>query len=558
MNDAPRYATLRDYLRVLRAQRWLILLATLVFAGAALGLSLTTQKTYQSQASLSIHDESQDEALLSDSATTVSDTPAEIAQEIPGMLATPQVIAAVKQQFPGQPVPPGSVSAYLNQATAFVIVQAQSSNSQQAASLANAYAQAISQVERTNLRARFQTAANAAKAQYTRLRDVSRDPVTRALYGDRLARITALATTANPVALAQPAAPSATPVSPKPVRNTLLGGLLGLALGILAAFTRDALDRRLRSSSDIGETLGWPVLGHVRREVLGRAAPLPAAGRPPITDADFEAFRILRQNLLFLDVDRPPRSIVVTSGLPEEGKSTVAASLACASALLGRRTLLIECDLRRPSLAERLGLNSKPGLSDILIGEASLADALQTVELESAASSNGNGPAPAQTAPAPPVTPASPAPGTWTGPGGARVPGPPPGAPLANGQGGYSGPLPLTVITAGSHTSHPAELLGSQRLAQLIDGALSQYEMVVLDTSPVLSVADALQVLSRGQAALVCVRAGSTTRDEASALKEAMERLPSRPTGIVVTGLRPGSEGDFGYYSYSYAYPDKA
>src|SRR3954452_2141883 len=124
-----------------------------------------------------------------------------------------------------------------------------------------------------------------------------------------------------------------------------------------------------------------PVVGKVSENALGRVG-FGVNGSAPVMDPDLESFRIIRTNLEYLRQDRPLKSLLVTSGLPEEGKSTVAASLACTATLAGRRTLLVECDVRRPSLARRLGLKQTPGLTDYLMGAADPRDVIQTVELE--------------------------------------------------------------------------------------------------------------------------------------------------------------------------------
>jgi capsular exopolysaccharide synthesis family protein len=210
----------------------------------------------------------------------------------------------------------------------------------------------------------------------------------------------------------------------------------------------------------------------------------------------------MRTNVDFLDVDSRLTTLAVTSALPEEGKSTVACSLACAYALAGKRTLIVECDLRRPTLAHKLGLGNGPGLSDYLAGEAEPQAVVQPVAL--------------------------------------------PGA-----------QAPLVAIVAGTPSPRPAELLGSQRFGAFLDEVARAYDVVLLDTSPLLSVVDTLELVPRVDGVVVCVRAQQTTRDQAQAAKAALEHFPARPTGVVVTGVRAGDELDYGYYSYAYAYGAK-
>ena len=240
-----------------------------------------------------------------------------------------------------------------------------------------------------------------------------------------------------------------------------------------------------------------------------------ANGRKALDAAELEGFRILRTNVEFLDVDATPKFVLVTSALPEEGKSTVSTALACAYASAGKRTMLVECDLRRPTLASRLGLQQRPGLTDYLLRAAKPADVMQNLQIElPKLQVNGGGPAPEADAPA-----------------------------------------PLVVVTAGSPTPQPAELLRSQRAKGFFEQVTGVYDVVIVDTSPLLSVADALELLPAADAVIVCVRASKTTRDQARAARQALDHFPERPRGVVVTGIKKGELADsYGYYSYGYAY----
>jgi capsular exopolysaccharide synthesis family protein len=284
-------------------------------------------------------------------------------------------------------------------------------------------------------------------------------------------------------------------------------------LGIGAAFLRQGLDRRIREAADVPADMGGPVLGYVRGEALGRG-PVALTGRKApkaLDDDDLEPLRILRTNLGFLDPDGPLRTILVTSPLPEEGKSTVATSLAWLEAVGGRRTLLVDCDLRRPSVAQRFGVSPTPGLSDYLAGRASPAEILQTVAAPVGASPNGS------EAPAEPQ---------------------------------------LVCIAAGTPAPNPAELLGSVRFRTFLAQVAEVYDRVVLDSPPLLPVGDTLELLPQVDGVLLCLRFGQTTRDQALAGRTALSHFPAKPTGIVLTGVRPGAEsGDFGYYAYTHRYP---
>lgn len=523
MNDAPRYVTLRDYLRVLRDQRLLIVLITAVFAGAAVFVSVRQTPTYQAEASLAFEDVSQDSTLLGTatfpaqtpeklaavSAETINRTP--VALRVKRALKSPQTVRSLQD----------SITTRVEAQTNLVIITARAGTATGASRLANEFARQAQRVATQATRKRLADAAAAVKREARRLEKSEENlGLTQTVYADRIARLQSLSRFATPATIASFAQKPVGPTSPKPVRNGILGGLLGLTLGMLAAFVRDSLDRRLRSAREIQEQVSIPLLGSVRNEAMGRAGAV-RNGRGPMSDADLESFRILRTNIEFLDVDKPLRSIVVTSALPEEGKSTVAASLAFASAAAGKRTLLLECDLRRPSLASRLGINSGPGLTEYLAGQAAPSEVLQTIPLDDA---SDNGAEPAKAA-----------------------------FPDDEGMPGFDHGQLLVCIAAGKPPPRPAELLGSNRFRDFLEQISTAYDTVVLDSAPLLAVVDTLELLPNVDGVIVCVRASKTTRDQVRAAKHALEHLPERPMGLVVTGIRSGDESDYGYY-YSTAY----
>jgi Mrp family chromosome partitioning ATPase len=515
MSDAPRYATLRDYLRVVRAHRLLIVLAIVMFGGAAFALSARQDEEYEASASLAFKEETQDLDLLGASVAP-NESPTQraaiAAKTINRETIAERVRKDLKLSTPA-PVLASAISAQVEVNTNLVVITARGGNPEFVARLVNGFARAQQAVARRDSRERFGDAADDL-AERT-LEPTRTNSLARSLERERIQRLRFLEQTAEPVEVISLAVRPTEPVAPQPVRNTALGVIVGLTLGLLAAFTRSALDRRLHGARDIQEQFQWPVVGHIREDALGRTTTVASNGRRALEEADLESFRILRANLQFLDVDNPPRSIVVTSPLPAEGKTTVSAALACTSALAGKLTLLVECDLRRPAIAERLGLEAAPGLSDYIIGDADPSDILQTVPVGEGASRNGED---------------------------------------ADAGDANDATANLVCITAGRPTAHPAELLGSQRFRDFLAGVTEAYDLVVIDSSPLLSVVDTIEMLSYVQGVLVCVRATQTTREQALAAKQAIERVPPRPTGVVVTGVRPGDEVDYGYYSYAYAY----
>jgi succinoglycan biosynthesis transport protein ExoP len=283
-----------------------------------------------------------------------------------------------------------------------------------------------------------------------------------------------------------PAAPS----SPDYQRNLLLGGGGGLVLGYAIALARRSVDRKVRSVAHVEEAGVGAVVG-----VIPAADPLSRRSRGVGEDLGVvaEAFRQLRTNLRFVDVDHPPRSIVVTSANEGEGKSTVAANLARMIAAAGQPTLLIDADLRKPSLATTFDLDPAVGLTQVLVGDLSVQEVLQET----------------------------------------RTP-------------------HLQVITAGRIPPNPSELLGSQRMHALIDELGRDY-MVILDAPPLLPVTDAGLLSVTCDGALLVVAVGKAAVEQVELCRKVLAQVggrllgavlnlaPSRGLGAVVYGYGGGS-----------------
>jgi tyrosine-protein kinase len=513
VNDTPRYSSLRDYLRVLRSHRWLILGVTVVFAVAAFLVSSLQQKKYTAESDLLFRDISADLSLLGKQSIPEL-APEQRAAINADRVTRPNVVDQVRKSLGTSLTTSqlqGMVSTQVGARTNFVMVQATNTNPQLAARIANAFASEAQTLDTNDVRDRIDTVIASLRKDLKRAKGSS-DPssiVTIQTDQAQIAQLQTVGELARPVEIARAAQTPKTPSSPQTKRNTLLGGIVGLVFGLLAAFVRDSLDRRLRNADEVQAELHLPVIGRIPDDALGHAG--FANGR--VDDADvethLEAFRMLRTNLEFLQAGSPMKTVMVTSGLPEEGKSTVALALAGAAAVAGKRTLLVECDLRRPCLADRLGIEEEPGLTDYLLGEAKPADILQVVKLGISPGANG-----------------------------------------ANGSdAGEDEVGSMVCITAGQTAQLPAEMLGSDKFSSFLSKVSKAYDMVVVDTSPILSVVDALELAPQVDGLLVCVRLSKTTRDEAKAAREALGHLPGRPTGVVVTGYRPGDES---YYGYAY------
>lgn len=511
MTEHARYGSLRDYLRVLRTQSWLILLVVLVTTAAALGWSLRQDNQYEATATMTFQDITQDLTLVGQSPAP-REAPVVLAAQNALTIERSDVVERVRAALNTTASPAAlrsAMEAAVDPTSNLVKLTAKAGDPQVAADIANAFAHEAQAVFNEEGRQRFTKAARALRRRYRSLRRTL-DASERLIYKGQISRLESLASFVNAASIPELARPDTNPVSPKPVRNAIFGLLLGLGLGIVFAFVRDALDRRLRTGADVRSELNLPVIGYVSSTVFGRKLFDAKSGKRSIADVDLEAFRIMRRNLEFLDVDNPVKVVAVTSPLPQEGKTTVASSLAVAAATGGKRVLLLEADLRHPTLPGRIGGQEKPGLSDYLVGDAEPTDALQLIEFTDPnhGSSNGHGP---------------------TGP---RV----------------------AYVSAGSPTPEPAELLASQRFEQLLADVREVYDLVIIDTPPLLPVVDTLEMIPQLDAIILCVRVRQTTRDQALGARQVIARFPERPVGVVVTGTASSDESAYGAYGTTYAY----
>jgi capsular exopolysaccharide synthesis family protein len=503
MHDANQAVSLPNVFALLRRHSLLITLTTVLAVGISLGLSASTDPSYVATSQIGFNDDSDNLRALGVQATPSFQPEKEVAAQA-ARITRPDTIADVRDRLrlrlPASDIQ-SMVTTRVEVASNLVSIRAEAPTAKLAADLANAFAQAAKNEATRRTQRRYRSVADDAERQASRLKG-KKNEARRAVFQDRAAQLRSIATFARPADIVRSAERPRSPSSPKPVRDAVLAGLLGLMLGLGLAFLRQALDRRLREPADVEEHLDVPVLALLRTTTLGRT-PFPSTAKKRrilSEDEDLEAFRILRTNVALVDGAKPVTTLLVTSALPEEGKSTVAVGLAWAEAMTGRKTLLVDCDLRRPTIAERLEVPSAPGLSDFLLGEVEPADILRTVTLDQRRG---------------------------------------PDAPQ------------LVCIPAGRFTPEHAELLDSERFREFLAQVAEVYDRVILDSAPLLPVSDTLALLPRVDAVLLCVRLGQTRRDEAIAARAALDRSPTARTGLVLTAA---DRGQTPYYAGSYAY----
>ncbi len=281
------------------------------------------------------------------------------------------------------------------------------------------------------------------------------------------------------------------PVSPRPLLTLALSLVLGLMLGVMAAFVLEGLNETVTTADEVQERLGIPVLASVpktRPELTHQYILDLMASRRSAA----EAVRSLRANLKFLSREKPLKILLITSPSPSEGKTFLSTALAIAWAQSGHKTVLVDFDLRRPQVHECLGLSNEKGLSNLLVGIASLDEVLQKT-------------------------------------------------PLKNLQAITSGPLP----------PNPAELLDSEQIAQILSDLKKRAEIIVMDTPPILTVSDTSLLVPYSDGVIAVIVPGETLRPMLRQLKEQVMLAQGHLIGAVLNKVTPAHSG---YYRYYYRY----
>ncbi len=313
--------------------------------------------------------------------------------------------------------------------------------------------------------------------------------------------------TANAV-LIHPAT-EATQVEPRPKRAAILGLLAAIVLGLGMAFVYEALDVRVRTADEAADLLDLPLVGKLPRPSLLMRRDVVMLSWS--NHAEAEPFRILRSNLEFVAVDPPLRSVLITSALSGEGKSTAAANLAVSFALVGKKTILADFDLRRPSVARLFRIDEEPGITDVALGHATLESALQRIPIGASMERK-------------PQT-------------------------RQNGQKTQNVAIEggsLEVLTAGSFAAAPGEFTMTDAVADLLEALHERAEILILDSPPALQTSDALSLSDKVDGMLFVAKLGVLRRTMVRDLRRFFAAAPAPKLGVVVTGT--SSDAAYGYY----------
>ncbi len=509
MDTEQTNASLEQILGVLRRRAGWIVLCCALAAVAAYGFSRHQPKKYTATASLVFSNNQLGQQVAG---LPVASSNNQLAQQNTNLkLVQLGDMAAKTATLLGQGLTKEKVGADLSVSAQgesnIVNVAATASSPTLAAGIANTYTTVFVREQQNANHAYYASALKLVNRQLAALSPKERAGTAGLALQDRAQSLGVLAELRNGnVQVAQAAAVPTSPSSPKTSRNTLLGAVLGLLLGLGVAFLLERLDRRIREPKDLEAVYGLPLLGVVpESSALSRTARGGRDAPGPLPAAEAEAFQLIRAHLRYFNVDRELRTLLVASAAPGDGKTTVARHLAAAAARMGSRVLLMEADLRRPTLVRQLDVQAGPGLSDVLIGAVSLGEAVQTVGLESPA-------------------------------GGGRE-------------------RALDVLVAGAALPpNPGELIESHAMEALLERATSEYDLVVIDTPPLTAVSDAFPLLRKVDGVVIVGRVGRNRRDVAERLHETLTGAGAPLLGVIANGFKAGRMNSYGGYGYSYGY----
>ncbi len=531
MNSGPKAAhatTLRDYLNVVRRRKWIILQGLVLVPAAAVLFSLQQEPLYQSTAEVLIGRQNLAASLTGTIDPTVYQQADRIIQTQANLARVPEVARRVLQhaglagtETPNEFLARSSVSAKQN--ADMLDFRVTDPSPSLAALLATLYANEFTIYRREIDTASLERARSEVEDRMAQLEKERK--TSSALYTALVEKEQQLSTmealqTSN--AFVVKSAEDAEQVQPRPVRNGVLGFALGLVLGLGLAFLWEALDTRIRSADELEHQLGLPLLARIpeppRR--LRRGNRLAMLANPRGVHA--ETFRMLKMNLEFMKLGREVKTIMVTSAVEQEGKSTTVANLAVALARAGESVCLVDLDLRRPYLDQFFDLRDRPGLTQVVLGQVELQAALTPIVVpgsgkaaEPKRNANGNG----------------------------------------NGANGVTGGV-LYVLTAGAIPPNAGELVVTEMVASLIAELREQFTTVLIDAPPVLQVGDAMALSSKVDGVFVVTRMNVVRRPMVREFRRALDASPALKLGFAVTGAEnEESYGYGGYYERSYAPP---
>jgi len=521
---------LKDFLKIIRTRKLVIVNAILVVAIIALAISFTQSPQYVGEARVLITERDAGAALLGNVIPEITGQPERaLDTQVQLLQMRPLLENTIRELNLG--ITPreleGRIQVSAVGRTNIISVNVSDSDPARAAAIANELAEQFTRWSRDHRRESIAAAVDQVDARLAEVEDeiltLGRKVQAEGRTEELAAGLQVALSAYSPLSqerenlriqeqletgsarVVSPAVINEDPVSPNPLRNAILALSIGMALGLGLAMLNEYLDNTLKSSEEVESIFGAPVLGMIPLEKLEDTDQkrLTIVDRPGSVAA--EAYRVLRNSLDFVNFEHNIKTLLITSAAPMEGKSTLSANLAASLAQTGQNVVLISCDFRRPTTERFFGVQNIIGLSDVLRGAHTLKSALQR-----------------------------------------------------------PGDEHLLVLTAGKMPPNPSEILGSTKMQELIENLKEWADWIILDTPPLLAVADATALARWADGTLIVTRGGVSTRDAAVKARDMLEMVGAKIIGSVIWGLEEklagGGYGYYGQYSYSayYQQPDVA
>ncbi|MHB9003858.1 MAG: polysaccharide biosynthesis tyrosine autokinase [Coriobacteriia bacterium] len=512
---------LRDYLNVISARRWVIIQAVVVVTLTAVVMSLVQPKVYQGEAKVLISEKDTGAALLGTSISEFSGQPERGLQTQVQLMQLRPLAENVVRRLGLEMSPEGllrRVVVAANGQTNVISVRATADDPDEAAAIANGLADEYVVWSRETRRESIKTAADEVEERITQAEkevlELGSKVSAEGKSDELTAELALLTTTYSTLAdrleqlrineqlevglgrVVSPAVANGQAIAPKLRRNAMLGAIAGLMLGLGMAFLYDYLDNTIKSNEDAERLFAVPVLGTIPFDKKPENA---ARRRLAIVEdsgsAVAEAYRVLRNSLDFINFEHKLKTLLVTSAAPAEGKSTVTANLAASLAQAGKKVVLVSSDFRRPMTEQFFGVSNVIGLSDVLLGTHSLKAALQRPTDEQ-----------------------------------------------------------LLILTSGKMPPNPSELLGSAKMQSLV-GELEEWaDWVIIDTPPLLAVADPASVARWADGVLMVIHAGKSTHEASTKAVELLDKVGAQMVGVVAWGLDSSKSSGYSYYTGGHYY----
>jgi Mrp family chromosome partitioning ATPase/capsular polysaccharide biosynthesis protein len=514
--------SLRHYAQILWRRKWIVVEAAVIVPAIVLVISFLQPTLYTSVTRIMAVSQSPSLSVVVGTNIDLSKPDERELQTLASFVVTPEIAQRAGAQLGWSDAPAtlmAGVSAEADANADIIAVSAKRSDPQKAAQLANAFAGQFVEWRKETQQRSFDEAVQLVDEQIAAAKPGSTERQSLIDRRSQLDVYKALVT--GGLTIGEVAQPSSSPSSPKPLRNGALAVLAGLVLGVGFAFVRESLDVKLHSADEIAEATTLPVIAAVPKSRKNEKSSDNLAVLEDPRGPAAEAYRFLRTNLQFVDLNNDVKVVMVTSPLPQQGKSTTIANLAIALLRAGKKVAVVEGDLRRPSLHRFFKIANARGVTNVVAGTSSLDDAAQVLTFHD--------PGPAVTTPK-----------------GRRAV-----KPVA-GEARAPGDLELKVLSSGPLPPNPGEIVGSRQLGAMLDTLRAESDYVLVDAPPMFAVGDAATLAARVDGIIVILRLDQTTADTIKDVEDFFTRVPARPLGVVITGVADDAKGKYHRYQEYY------